>query len=434
MSAATRAMRSRCVRLSACALSPLSLFCLGPGWMSHLPRPTGRRIGNHAVLERLQRLGRNISVEVSPAPAGSPKRGAVLREHQFPQKSSVFVNMVKTTADHFVDVADTSRDLAKSGFDPIPHVPISRLATSDDFHSTLKMLVEAGAKQLLVVGGNDLRERLERNELQYRSVSDLLEVEMGRMKSEGIQSVALAGLPDSPKWRGWNEKAATKVLVDKARLILHAGLQVVVATQFCFNPRQLLQWLRKTSAALKDLERELGRSNSVSFRIGVPGPTSLAKLRRIADLCQVPGDFLYPGMFDLVLQGATRVPPEDLENSTDILGPGLERSFAHDRRTFLRQCAGADGLLGRPELAELLWLVQAEEEEMPIGEMNSRQASGPSALVVEEEEASGCSLVQKDILWALAAQDTAEIEVNLYPFGGLDESLSLARSLREGRL
>ncbi|CAK9102261.1 unnamed protein product [Durusdinium trenchii] len=117
-----------------------------------------------------------------------------------------------------------------------------------------------------------------------------------------------------------------------------------------------------------------------------------------------------------------------------VRGPGLERSFAHDRRTFLRQCAGADGLLGRPELAELLWLVQAEEEEMPIGEMNSRQASGPSALVVEEEEASGCSLVQKDILWALAAQDTAEIEVNLYPFGGLDESLSLARSLREGRL
>ena len=55
-----------------------------------------------------------------------------------------------------------------AGFEPIPHLPISRLGTSEDFHSTLQMLAKSGAKQLLVVGGNDLPERLERNELRYR--------------------------------------------------------------------------------------------------------------------------------------------------------------------------------------------------------------------------------------------------------------------------
>lgn len=38
---------------------------------------------------------------------------------------------------------------------------------------------------------------------------------------------------------------------------------------------------------LQELQKELGVAHRVSFRIGVPGPTRLRKLRRIADICQV---------------------------------------------------------------------------------------------------------------------------------------------------
>eukprot|EP00434_Breviolum_minutum_P032872 symbB.v1.2.029075.t1/scaffold3147.1/size62449/3 len=279
--------------------------------------------------------------------------------------------MVKTTAEHFSNVAETSRALSEKGFEPVPHLPISRLSTSKDFHSTLKMLTQAGAKQLLLVGGNDLPERLQRDELRYRSVADLLKTEIETIKGFGIQSVALAGLPDSPQWSDPTVdvletccdedqaivKAAMKVLVDKARLVLQAGLQVVVATQFCFNPRHLLRWLRNATSALEELQEDLGVENQVHFRIGVPGPTGLQKLRRIAEICQVPQDFLHPSMFDMVLQDATRVNVDALECSFHSLGLGqTSRSFTPELRAVLfEKCSGSDGLLGRAELSEVLW-------------------------------------------------------------------------------
>jgi len=336
-------------------------------------------------------------------------------------------------------VAETSRALSEKGFEPVPHLPISRLSTSEDFHSTLKMLTEAGAKQLLLVGGNDLPERLQRNELRYRSVADLLKAEIETIKGFGIRSVALAGLPDSPQWSGWSEEAAMKVLVDKARLVLQAGLQVVVATQFCFNPRHLLRWLRNATSALEELQEDLGVENQVHFRIGVPGPTGLQKLRRIAEICQVPQDFLHPSMFDMVLQDATRVNVHALECSFHSLGLGkTSRSSTPELRAVLfEECSGSDGLLGRAELSEVLWQdLQAEVTWIPSwdarGGASGRPSSGPSAFVTQEVETSPVEHVSpEDILWTLTTQN-GPIMVNMYPFGGLLETLAFAKSLREG--
>lgn len=432
----------RCVRLGACAALPpyLGVFWLVRPASTWASPAAGQRWPS---AERLQKLGSSLSLEVSPEDRGGRKVCQLLSREHFPPKSCIFVNMVKTTAEHFSNVAETTGALSAAGFDPIPHLPISRLSTVEDFHLTLKMLTQAGAKHLLLVGGNDLPQRLERNELHYRSVADLLKAEIETIKSEGIQSVSLAGLPDSPQWRGWSEKAATKVLVDKARLVLQAGLKVVVATQFCFNPRHLLQWLRDATAALEELQKELGVAHRVSFRIGVPGPTRLRKLRRIADICQVPRDFLHPSMFDMALQGASRVSPRDLEHSFDSLGLGrTQRSATPELRAtlFLETC-GADGLLGRPELAELLCRdVQAEvpaaARPAATDAADAAAASGPSAFVAHEEEAAEDALLPEDMLWtAVAAQTGAAVDigVNLYPFGGLADSLSLARALREGK-
>ncbi|OLQ02079.1 hypothetical protein AK812_SmicGene15094, partial [Symbiodinium microadriaticum] len=120
------------------------------------------------LLERsLQELGNSLSVEVNPdSPATSstrpkPGTGAALlgSPNPLPPQSRVFVNMVKTTVDHFQEVAATSRSLSAAGYRPVPHVPVSRISTMDEFQQTLEMLRQAGATEMLLIGGNDIRER-----------------------------------------------------------------------------------------------------------------------------------------------------------------------------------------------------------------------------------------------------------------------------------
>ncbi|CAJ1422024.1 unnamed protein product, partial [Effrenium voratum] len=376
----------------------------------------GRRCGNTSLQRNLQELGRRISIEVNPDSSKNGGTGsALLRSaERLPPKSSIFVNMVKTEVDHFKDVADTTRLLADEGYEPIPHMPVSRLSTAEEFHGTLDMLTEAGARQLLLVGGNDLRQRNAQNELRFRNVSALLKAEAKSMKAAGIQTVALAGLPDSPPWPGWDEKVATRVLLEKVRLVLEAGLKAEVASQFCFNPRQLVHWLRETATAL-----EAEGLHGVTFRVGVAGPTRLKRLRRIAEICEVPADFLHPGMFDLALGGHDRVAAEGLEDA----GLGLSQ---RDLSPF----AGEDGCLGRPELACALAEVEGGFE-VPAERSQTGNGSGPSVFVECQEDSEEELVIPKDLLYVLAACD-GNLAVNLYPFGGLTQSLSMAKSLRAG--
>eukprot|EP00438_Fugacium_kawagutii_P015082 Skav214573 [mRNA] locus=scaffold57:55151:61195:+ [translate_table: standard] len=145
---------------------------------------------------------------------------------------------------------------------------------------------------------------------------------------------------------------------------------------------------------LQELQREVEVEDAVSFRIGVPGPTQLQKRGNPADCVgTVPRGFLHPSMFDLVLQGATRVSPSDLEQSFDPLGLGrTDRSATPKLRAELfDSCRGADGLLGRAELADVLWQdLQAEAGRSPattaVSPGPKGAASGPSVFVATHEE------------------------------------------------
>ncbi|CAE7229695.1 metF [Symbiodinium natans] len=389
-----------------------------------------RRLGVQVHLldvwdKSLQELGENLSVEVNP---DSPGAALLSSPTPLPRGSRVFVNMVKTTVDHFQEVAATSRSLSAAGYRPVPHVPVSRLSTDEEFQQTLQMLTEAGATEMLLVGGNDIKERQERGLLLYGSVAELLQAETGRLRAAGIRRVALAGLPDSPTWRGWNEEVATKVLLEKVRLVLEAGLDVEVVTQFCFNPFKLLRWLTRTHSAMEGLRADLGGVGSAQLSVGLPGPTQRSRLLRISDICQVPSQYAAPSMFQTILQEGGG-PPD-----FSCLGHGLQAA-ATERASRLER-------LGPPELALLLsQLSELELEKSSEPAPTSADALGPSAFVSSHEDAPGDeeeSLISpEDLLWSVAAfaqRSRASVSVNLYPFGGLSKSLVLAETLRSGRL
>lgn len=191
------------------------------------------------------------------------------------------------------DIRVACKALTAAKFLPMPHLPASRFESSHEFRSTLESLVHAGATQVLVLGGNDLQERLKSDSCAYATgACGLLEAEIALLQTSGIKTVALVGHPDGHPELGWNEARTTAVLIQKARKLLEGGFDVVVVAQFCFDSEKLVRWLNSSREALLLLRAELiARAKpcgTVVFRIGVPGPTPLKRLERIAHICKVP--------------------------------------------------------------------------------------------------------------------------------------------------
>eukprot|EP01048_Picozoa_sp_COSAG05_P022760 COSAG05_NODE_4672_length_1415_cov_2.345745_3_plen_107_part_01 len=81
-----------------------------------------------------------------------------------------------------------------------------------------------------------------------------------------------------------------------------AGHTVSVASQFCFDATTLISWLELTREAVSeavtaaaaaqqqgegsDPRDEQYTSNRVTYHVGIPGPTKLSKLQRIAEICE----------------------------------------------------------------------------------------------------------------------------------------------------
>jgi hypothetical protein len=85
------------------------------------------------------------------------------------------------------------------------------------------------------------------------------------------------------------------------------GHTVAVASQFCFDAAVLTGWLARTRAAV-DVAVARAAQGAVAvppvvYHIGVPGPTKPSKLKRIAEICEVPSLFLNSAFDVLDLDG-----------------------------------------------------------------------------------------------------------------------------------
>lgn len=443
---------------------------------------TRRPYGQAELRERLTSMGRTFSIEVGPGDVkvaegtvGKPGtkllellRAAEAEGTQAPLQpgSVVFVNMVKPVMKHFAEVAAASSALASAGFAPVPHVPAARFESQASFQETVESLATTGhAASLLVLGGNDLAERVEQAACHYRSgACQVLLEELGAMKAKGIETVVVAGHPDGHPAFGDGSPETSKILLQKAELVYRAGMQLAVATQFCFDARKLVGWLRKTRAALVELAAgvrletpDAAPRPPVIFHVGVPGPTPGKKLERIATMCEVPSLFLSSAFDVLDSDGDGLITCENVEDAVGMLGLARKGSKLH---ALCSQLAGADGRLTPGEFAQLL----VEDAVRSVSKHSLSEAVarppadprapapvratavGPSAAVSGSGAVGGevAALAKPEVVWpeelvlALAAFcaseciDEHELVLHFYPFGGLARTFELTSSLRDG--
>jgi methylenetetrahydrofolate reductase (NADPH) len=154
------------------------------------------------------------------------------------------------------------------GLAPVPHVAARRLASEVQARDLLQRLASSGAEAVLLIGG-DVSEPAG----PYGSSLDLLSA--GLLQASGLRRFGVAGYPEG------HPSISDETLLDHLKRKLDyardSRLEAFILSQFCFEGRAIVRWI----GALRNGGVE------VPIRIGVAGPTNLAKLLELGLRCGV---------------------------------------------------------------------------------------------------------------------------------------------------
>jgi methylenetetrahydrofolate reductase (NADPH) len=161
------------------------------------------------------------------------------------------------------------RAVRAAGFRPVPHVPVRLLPDAATADRVLGGYVDAAQVDEVLLISGDYPQALG----PYAEVLQLMR--SGVLQRHGMRRVTVAGHPEGhPQVRLEDIRRAE---LDKARLAQQAGMQLTLLTQFFFEQRPFLDWVREL------------RSAGVQAPVlgGLAGPTRLSTLIKFAMRCGV---------------------------------------------------------------------------------------------------------------------------------------------------
>lgn len=154
--------------------------------------------------------------------------------------------------------------IRSSGFEPVPIISSRRLLSEHDRDQIFNALKEVALPQRYMLVGGDPAQPLGPF---YDSISLL---QSNILERFSIRHIGVAGYPEGhPKI---DNEQLWKSLKWKLEFLNKAGCSVEITTQFGFDTRAVVLWLKEL--------REAGID--VPVRIGIPGPADVGKLLRYA--------------------------------------------------------------------------------------------------------------------------------------------------------
>lgn len=159
---------------------------------------------------------------------------------------------------------EAAKTVKSRGFHPVPHIAARRLHSEQELTQILERLQsDVGVDRVFVIAGDP--------EVPLGPYVDSLAViRSGLLARYGIKKVGIAGHPDGHPTIP--EQQLRRALADKLSLLRELGHEVEIVTQFGFDPDPVLFWLEQLRSA----------GVTAPVRIGVPGPTSITSLLRMA--------------------------------------------------------------------------------------------------------------------------------------------------------
>lgn len=163
---------------------------------------------------------------------------------------------------------EAAGEVRAAGFVPVPHIAARAFASVEAFDDVMARLTgEAGVDRALVIAGD--------RDPAGPFADALALIRSDVLQRRGIREIGIAAYPDGHP--GIADHVLTAALGDKLEAALVRGLGVHIVTQFCFDPEQILAWLRRIRYS----------RIAVPVRIGIAGPASMRSLLRYALRCGV---------------------------------------------------------------------------------------------------------------------------------------------------
>jgi methylenetetrahydrofolate reductase (NADPH) len=206
------------------------------------------------------------SIEVMPRTAEKVARfDAIL-----PEGTRVYVAHIDGTP--IAEMVKTVRRIAAEGFPVMPHLPARSVPNRAALAEWLDRYAEVGVDSALVIGGGRATPAG-----AFHCSRQLLET--GLFEAKGFRRVHVAGHPEGnrdvdPPGGNAVSFSETRWKQDWAR---SAGVEMALATQFCFAAKPVIAWTERL--------REEGIALPV--HIGVAGPAKLQTLIKFALMCGV---------------------------------------------------------------------------------------------------------------------------------------------------
>lgn len=207
---------------------------------------------------------------------------------------------------------NTARMLREQGFEPVPHIAarsIPDAAMLEDFLKALRD--EAGISEVLAIGGG-----VDRPVGRFDCTLQMLQT--GLFQKYGIFRIGVAGHPEgSPDIP---ESIVRQAMIDKNRFAGQHGLQMHIATQFCFEVDPIVKWERRLRAD----------GNRLPIYVGIAGLATLKTLMAHATACGVGNSIR------VLMKQAGNITKLMSVREPDAVVGGLAMEMARDPDSLLR--------------------------------------------------------------------------------------------------
>ena len=198
----------------------------------------------------------NLAEQLQYLPAGSP------------------VSVTASASKTLEDTLELTAELRSLGHRPVPHVAARMVASRDHLQELLGRIESMGLSEIFLVGG-DVSPPVG----PFDSAVGLLEA-----LREVTHSLTHIGVTSYPEGHALITDAVLhEALHVKQVLLAEAGIEGHAATQMCFHPKAIVEWLAA--------ERESGFSLPV--HLGIPGAVDTARLLRIGTRLGVGASLRY---------------------------------------------------------------------------------------------------------------------------------------------
>lgn len=166
------------------------------------------------------------------------------------------------------DTIEVGKRLLADGMHPAPHISARLLTSRDHLASIAESLAAAKITEVVIIAGG-VKIPLG----PFTSTREVLDT--GLLQEAGIKRIGVAGYPEGNPYV--RDPQLAEALAWKNDFAQQTGLEVYIATQFCFDGDKIVAWEKAIRQA----------GNRLPIRVGIAGPATIKTLFRFAQITGV---------------------------------------------------------------------------------------------------------------------------------------------------